>query len=215
MNKVLSISVCIVIVLCSCNSHKKERVSNSRSKTENEVIVDCHYTLSEAIAGSKAPERVLRQLKLIDVQYYSTDGKIHKGQVLTNKKIAQKIENIFRFIFVSKFLVAHAIPIVKYKWNDDLSMQANNTYSFCYRDISYSRHAFGMAIDINPYFNPERWKAGYENRIDKPIGAHYDPKQPGTFYRMHPVVQQFKKQGFRWGHSFTAKYDDHHFEMQE
>src|ERR1035437_6634 len=147
------------------------------------------------------------------VTYYSTDGKIHNGQVLTNKKLVKSLEIAFHFMFENKFPIAHAIPIVKYGWDDKLSMQANNTYSFCYRNTSYSKHAYGMAIDINPFFNPLRWKTGFENRINRPIGAHYEPAIPGTFYSLHPVVQEFKKLGFHWGHNFKDKFDDHHFEI--
>ena len=204
----------VLIVLCSCNSNqRREKPLNTRKEVKNEVIVDCRYTLKEAISGSGAPQSVLDQLELINVRYYSTDGKVHQGQILTNKKMVDKIKTIFQFILTNKFPVAHAIPVVKYNWNDDRSMQDNNTYSFCYRDISFSKHAHGMAIDINPYFNPVRWKARHENRQNKPVGAHYDPQIPGTFYKNNPVVRRFKNLGFRWGHTFTAKYDDHHFEI--
>ena len=214
MIKHFRLSIFIVILLTACNSEKKTNVTRIKHKEKIEVIVDCHYTFEEAIAGSKAPKSILDQLELIDVQYYSTDGKIHKGQVLTNKKIAPKIKTIFSFILQNKFPVARVIPIVKYNWNDNVSMQANNSYSFCYRNVSYSKHAEGMAIDINPFFNPQRWKKDQKNRIDRPIGAKYNTEVPGTFYSNHPVVQQFKKLGFHWGHSFSAKYDDHHFELK-
>ena len=204
----------VLIALCSCNSNqRREKPLNTRKEVKNEVIVDCRYTLKEAISGSGAPQSVLDQLELINVRYYSTDGKVHQGQILTNKKMVDKIKAVFQFILTNKFPVAHAIPVVKYNWNDDRSMQDNNTYSFCYRDISFSKHAHGMAIDINPYFNPVRWKTGHENRQNKPVGAHYNPQIPGTFYKNNPVVRRFKNLGFRWGHTFTAKYDDHHFEI--
>ena len=212
MRIILNITILIIILFCACNSDKKREVSKNNCKFKNEIIVDCHYTLEEAICGSKAPKSILNQLQIIDVYYYSTDGKIHKGQIITNKKVVTKLKILFSFILQHKFPIAHAIPIVKYNWDDNLSMQANNTYSFCYRDPSYSKHASGMAIDINPYFNPLRWKVGYQNRTIKPIGAHYDPAIPGTFYSLHPVVQEFRKFGFRWGHNFKEKFDDHHFE---
>ncbi len=210
--------VLVVFTFIACNSNKKENTApikhEKTTKGHNEIIVDCDYTFEEAIAGSKAPKYILNQLKLINVRYYSTDKKIHSGQILTNREITPKIESIFQFMLEHKFPVAHAIPIVKYDWDDNLSMQDNNTSSFCYRDINYSKHAKGLAIDINPYFNPVRWKAGHENRINRPIGAHYDPAIPGTFSKSNPVVQKFRTLGFRWGHSFSAKFDDHHFEMQ-
>jgi hypothetical protein len=214
MIKYFRLSIFIIIVFTSCNPERKTNTTSNKHKISEAIIVDCHYTLKEAISGSKAPKSVLNQLELIDVQYYSTDGKIHRGQVLTNKKISSEIKAIFSFILQNKFPVARVIPIVKYNWDDNASMQANNAYSFCYRNVSYSKHAQGLAIDINPFFNPQRWKKNQKNRIDRPIGAKYDAKVPGTFYSNHPVVQQFKKLGFRWGHTFTAKYDDHHFELK-
>ncbi|MDD4971729.1 MAG: M15 family metallopeptidase [Paludibacter sp.] len=206
----------IPILLFSCTRQKSDSTIPNKVTTKTfkqSITVDCNYTFEEATRGTRAPEEIIAQLKLINVKYYSTDRKIHQGQILTNTKIADKIEILFHYMFYHKFPIAHAIPIVKYNWNDDLSMQANNTYSFCYRDEGFSKHATGMAIDINPYFNPVRWKAGYETRINKPVGAHHDTSIPGTFYSFHPVVQEFRKLGFHWGHNFSAKYDDHHFDM--
>jgi hypothetical protein len=200
-----------VITLLSCNSEKKH-TTVIKHVVKPVIIVDCNYTFKEAIVGTKAPKEIIDQLQLIDVEYYSTDEKIHKGQILTNIKMVSRLEALFEFMKKVKFPIAHAIPVVKYNWNDDLSMQDNNTYSFCYRDASYSKHARGMAIDINPFFNPVRWKEGYTCRKNKPIGATYDPAKAGTFYASHPVVLEFKKFGLRWGHNFTRKFDDHHFE---
>jgi len=216
MNKFLCVlSLPILLFTISCSNehkdvHKQEKLQKIDQKAK--IIVDCNYTFEEATSGAKAPDSVLAELKLIKVLYYSTDGKIHAGQILTNRRIADIIQQMFEFMLHEKFPVARAIPIVKYHWNDNLSMLANNTYSFCYRNISYSKHARGLAIDINPYFNPVIWKKGYEYRRNKPIGAHYDPAIPGTFSSSNPVVIKFEEFGMRWGHSFTRNYDNHHFE---
>jgi len=211
--KVLFLLFLVVFFSCSHdNKGVRSDVFKIGNKATRKIIVDCRYTFAEAIAGSRAPDSVLAELKLIDVNYYSTDGRIHIGQILTNKRIAGIIKQMFDFMLHEKFPIAHAIPIVKYHWNDNISMQANNTYSFCYRNVSYSKHAFGLAIDINPYFNPVIWKKGYEYRLNKPIGTHYDVSRPGTFFASSPVVMKFEEYGMRWGHSFTRNYDNHHFE---
>lgn len=176
----------------------------------NDTIIDAAYTFEEAISGTKAPRSIIDQLTLFDVTYLSTDGRIHRGQILCNKIIEEEIKKIFRFMLDKGFVIEKAIPIVKYNWNDSLSMDDNNSYSFCYRDITYSKHATGMAIDINPRFNPLRWKG--EERPNKPEGAVRDTTVNGTLYPGHPVVEEFRKLGFRWGHTFTRFYDDHHFE---
>ena len=216
--KIICLLTCCSII--ACKPAKKEiqfiNALNTEIKEDSisndTVIIDSHYTFEQAIAGSKAPKEIINQLELFDVLYYSSDNKLHKGQILCNKAIANDLKVIFKMIAKSGFTVHHAIPVVKYRWFDDLSMQDNNTYSFCYRNENYSKHATGMAIDINPYLNPVRWKDGYEYKQDRPLEAHRDTTINGTFYSSNPVVQEFKKLGFFWGHDFKTKYDDHHFE---
>jgi hypothetical protein len=216
MRKPVFILILSVFLLFSCtkNQENKQPQTDSIHQPKDSLIIDSHYTFEQAIAGSNAPQHIIDQLILLDVVYYATDNKLHKGQLLTNKKIAEDIRYLFDFMLQERFPVAKAIPIVNYQWNDVLSMQDNNTYSFCYRNVSFSAHAMGMAIDINPYFNPCRWKEGhkYGKRKDQPEGAVYNPQVPGTFTPEHPVVLEFQKRRFHWGRTMTEKFDDHHFE---
>jgi hypothetical protein len=69
-----------------------------------------------------------------------------------------------------------------------------------------------MAIDINPLFNPLKWKNS--DRPNQPAGAVLDTTVNGTLHPNHPVVGEFRRLGFRWGHTFTRYYDDHHFEKR-
>jgi len=215
INKIL-ISCLIISAICfSCKKSEKNNSSENQivcNKGVDSVIVDCNYTFEQAIYGSKAPKSIINQLELINVQYYSMDGKIHQGQILVNKAIKNDIKIIFEYILKQKFPIAQAIPIVKYNWNDNKSMEADNTYSFCYRNIGYSKHAQGMAIDINPYLNPIRWKKEFAYKKDKPMGATYLPQVSGTFTADSKVVAKFKEFGFFWGRYFKRNCDDHHFE---
>jgi hypothetical protein len=205
----------LTLSLFSCTKkHENDNKGTDINQPYDSIIVDCNYSFEEAIAGSPAPKHIINQLILLDVVYYSTDHKLHKGQILTNKAIAEDIRYMFAFMLKQKFPVAKAIPVVKYGWNDHLSMEDNNTYSFCYRNVSYSAHAEGLAIDINPFFNPVKWKEGYlvGSRKNEPAGAVHNPKVPGTFTEESPVVIEFEKRRFHWGHNMTEKFDDHHFE---
>lgn len=195
------------------NPNSPDTLLLSQKPIVPDTIIDSDYSFEEAIAGSNAPEEIIEQLELIDVVYISTDGKIHKGQILTNRLIAEDIREIFSFMLNESFVIEKAVPITRYNWSDSLSMEENNSYSFCYRNMSYSKHAYGMAIDINPRFNPLRWKI--EDKPNQPVGAELDTTVNGTLFPGHPVVDQFKKLGFRWGHSFTKYYDDHHFEKAQ
>ena len=179
-------------------------------KEKDTLVIDSEQTFEEATQGSIAPESMIRQLVLLDVDYLSTDGKIHRGQVLTNKKIETHIRHMFNFMLENDFVVEKVIPIVKYDWSDSLSMDDNNSSSFCYRNASYSKHATGMAIDINPRFNPLRWKKS--DKPNQPEGAVLDTTVNGTLHPEHIVVKEFRRLGFRWGHTFSKYCDDHHFE---
>lgn len=218
INKAVLFDFAVVLLLClsvSCSKNKKKVQRASFKKIESRVvadIVDCKYTFEEATAGTNAPAYILKQLCLLDVKYYSFDNRIHKGQLLTNVKIVPDVVQLFEFMFARHFPIGSVVPVVKYNWNDSLSMQANNSYSFCYRDITFSKHAFGMALDINPFQNPVRWKNAYHYRIDQPIGAVYNPNHLGTFSSSSYIVHEFKVHGFRWGHGFKRNFDDHHFE---
>lgn len=190
--------------------------NNSRidDTIDDVIIVDSDYSFDEAIEGSGAPEHILAQLVLIDVEYYSTDELLHRGQLLVNKKIEADMKVLFEYIKETRFPIYSAIPVVRFGWSDARSMEANNTYVFCYRDISYSKHATGMAIDINPLFNPLRWKPPFDERPNKPANGVYDVNVPGTLYPGHHLVEKFNALGYRWGHYFRRNYDSHHFEKR-
>ncbi|MFH1051640.1 MAG: M15 family metallopeptidase [bacterium] len=176
------------------------------------VIIDSDMTMNEALQNTKAPPEVIDDLVLLDVTYYSFDNNIHKGQIVVHKDVEQDIREIFNLILKMKFPVNKVIPIVKYDWSDDASMEDNNTSAFCYRFIAgttrLSNHAFGKAIDINPFNNPVIHKDGSTS----PGKAKYNPKKPGTFYKEHPIVQEFLKRGWRWGGDFNSYKDNHHFD---
>ena len=151
--KFLIILFAILLEMTSTNSSVGSIIQD-----DSNVIIDCSYTFEEAISGIEIPISIINQITLIDVEYYSFDNKLHKGQILVNKKAVKDIKNIFEFIKSSHFPVAKVIPVVKYNWSDQASMEDNNTSAFNYRKVKgykvLSPHSYGLAIDINPLQNP-------------------------------------------------------------
>ncbi len=175
-------------------------------------IMDSQMTFREAIAGSKAPTEVVRDLCLLDVRYYSFDGMLHQGQLVVHKDVRVDVVEIFQLIERLKFPVNKVVPIVSYGWSDNASMADNNTSAFNYRTVAgtkrLSRHACGLAVDINPFRNPVVHNGG---RIS-PRGAVYRPCDPGVLTPDHPVVEEFLKRGWQWGANFKSMKDYHHFD---
>lgn len=179
---------------------------------EDEVIIDSNLTFGEAMAGTKAPKDIIDSMTIVNVRYYSTDGKLHQGQLIVNKAVIEDVRAIFNLIEDIEFPIYIVLPIVKYNWSDDASMESNNTSAFNYRFIAgtkrLSNHSFGRAVDINPYFNPVIYADG---RIS-PKGAKYDENGIGVFTKDNPIVKEFIKRGWRWGGNFKSFKDYHHFD---
>ena len=130
---------------------------------------------------------------------------------MTHADIADDLSHLFEFMLKNDFVIEKAIPIVRYGWSDSLSMDDNNSYSFCYRVSSYSKHARGMAVDINPRSTRS---VGSTRIVPTSRGRVLDTTVNGTLYPGHPVVDEFRRKGFRWGHTFSRYWDDHHFEKR-
>ncbi len=180
-------------------------------------IIDSDISLSEALRKESPPEFKERQ-RLLDVLYYSFDGKIHKGQVVIEERLVGDIQEVFRVALENKFPITSVIPIShdrffkNGKWNeDDQSMMSNNTSAFNYRKVTggdyLSKHAYGFAIDINPVQNPY-----IKGNIVLPPDAVYDMSKPGTLAYDSPVVKTFIRLGWTWGGNWESLKDYQHFE---
>lgn len=159
-----------------------------------------------------APVEIQRNQKLLTVKYYAFDGKLMTGQLVADRRVLKDLEEIFRFAREIKFPMQSVIPVAAFGWNDDSSMKANNTSAFNYREITgggqISMHAFGYAIDINPFINP--YVKG--TRVE-PAGAYYLPGERGTLTTDHPLVKKFRSLGWNWGGDWVGPAKDYqHFE---
>ena len=185
--------------------------------TLQDPIIDSDITLAQALRKYSPPEFQKRQ-RLIEVLYYSFDGKIHKGQLVIEERLVGDIREVFRVALKNKFPIGSVIPISHDKfyqdgeWNEDeQSMLSNNCSAFNYRTVtggaSLSKHAYGFAIDINPVQNPYS-----KGDVVLPAGAVYDPSVPGTLTEECPVVKTFKRLGWTWGGNWKTLKDYQHFE---
>ncbi len=180
---------------------------------EPKIIIDCNYTFEEALEGIEIPSSIINELTLVEVEYYSFDDKLHRGQLVVNKKAEKDIKIIFNLIRELKFPIAKVIPAVKYNWDDEASMKDNNTVAFNYRKVKGSKvlsaHSYGMAIDINPIQNPH-----IKGKITLPQIGKYDQKGKGTILHDSKLVKEFVNRGWHWGGRWRSSKDYQHFEKK-
>ena len=200
---ILILFVFIVTVATSLGNHNLFQ--------EDEIIVDSKYTFEEVFSNSKIPEKIRKNLKLISVEYFSFDDKLHRGQIVIHKDLTNDIIEIFKIIKDKKFPVDKVIPINEYNWSDENSMKDNNSSAFNYRYVKgtnkLSPHALGRAIDINPKLNPYIKKGK-----SYPANSEYDISVKGTIKSDSFLVKEFVKRGWKWGGFWKRNKDYQHFE---
>ncbi len=182
-------------------------------------IVDSQMTPDQAFDGLDpgCPDAIRARQTLVRVLYYSFDGKVHTGQLVIDRDLEPDIRTVFEEALRERFPIRSVIPIADPRfrkdgrWDDDLSMAADNTSAFNYRVVTgsarLSRHAYGRAIDINPFHNPY-----VKGGIALPPGAQYKPQASGTLTADHPLVRTFLRLGWEWGGNWTSLKDYQHFE---
>lgn len=175
------------------------------------AIFSFSYGKDKYIQKPNTPKDITSQMTLVQVEYIDYNGKENLGLLVVNKKIEKEIIEIFKEIKESGFQIEKIIPISEYDWDDDKSMEDNNTSGYNYRFVAnttkLSNHSYGMAIDINPRYNPMLVK----DKVYPPNGS-YSKENKGTISADSPVVKIFKKKGWTWGGDYKTIKDYQHFE---
>lgn len=156
----------------------------------------------------------LAYLTVTHIDFY---GKSRIGHIIVANSIAEEVLDIFREIYQAQFPIERIRLIDYYGADDYYSMADNNSVGFNFRYISgtttLSRHAWGMAIDINPVQNPF-----IRGDILWPVsGADYMDRtnvREGMILVDDAVYNAFTSRGWIWGGHWTLPIDYHHFERR-
>ena len=158
-------------------------------------------------------------LRYISVKYYDFDNQVQTGEIICNKAIAQDLVEIFYELYCNEYQIDKIRLVDEYQADDDLSCADNNTSCFNFRTVdqtsTLSKHAQGLAIDINPFQNPyvtypngkERISpAGSEPYADRSSGLPHIITENDLCYRL------FTAHGFTWGGHWKTLKDYQHFQ---
>jgi hypothetical protein len=100
-------------------------------------------------------------------------------------------------------------------------MRDNNTSCFCFRTVSgrqhLSYHARGLAVDINPLYNPYV-RTGKDGKqiVEPATGKPYCDRKKDFQYKIDKndlCYKLFLQNGFTWGGSWRTMKDYQHFEF--
>ena len=156
-------------------------------------------------------------LRYIRVLHVTAEGETRVGELVMNKAVAQDVCGIFHQLYDAGYPIHKMHLVDDYDADDNASMEDDNTSAFNYRLVAgtsdMSRHAYGMAIDINPYYNP--YCIPDEDYVS-PASAYRYGDRSGTWpYKIEEgdlCHRLFLEAGFTWGGYWDYTKDYQHFE---
>ena len=176
--------------------------------------------LAEFITGVSYPENLEEpaiftgDLSYVHVLYCDFEGNPAEGELICNQAIAQDLVEIFYELYKAEYQIEKIRLIDEYGGDDDLSMEDNNTSCFNYRVVSgsssLSRHAYGLAIDINPLYNP--YITYNKDHTIKVAPAAGSKSFPYKIDESDLCCRLFKEHGFTWGGDWNSCKDYQHFQ---
>ncbi|HVN50396.1 MAG TPA: M15 family metallopeptidase [Acidimicrobiales bacterium] len=164
------------------------------------------------------------QLRRLTIPYWGFDGRVHQGQLVVNAAAVPAMGAVFARLFAARFPIHKMVTIDHYPGSgvqlDDESTADDNTAAFNCRNAvnpggtpSWSEHAFGEAIDVNPVENPYVESNGV---VDPPAGAAYVNRsvhRTGMAYAGSVLNAAFAAVGWGWGGYWGANPDYQHFSV--
>lgn len=221
------------VTLQTPNSQTEEQQGSNETGTseidENNVGIEISFdnqfysstitdSIFERINGKsfKDDTPVLREdLRYIHVLYNNAKGDTSEGEIIVHKVIAVDVLSIFKTLYDNGYVIENMSLVDEYSADDNVSMMVNNSSGFNTRKMTgsdvYSLHSYGLAIDVNPLYNP------YVNGdMVLPASARGYVDRRGSFPMKFTeddfCVRTFVSHGFVWGGSWANLKDYMHFE---
>ena len=163
----------------------------------------------------------MSDLRLLTVTHWGFDGRRHTGQLVVNRAATGALGRAFGRLYGLRFPIRHMELADMYGPTRDRPSDGDVTGSFDCRQAvpspcsggsgtgTWSMHAYGLAVDVNPVENP------YVG-----CGQSRDPSAKPYFDRSHHrrgmvtprAIAAFRSVGWGWGGSWTGNTKDYmHF----
>lgn len=156
------------------------------------------------------------ELRYLRLGFWGFDGLPHQGEMIVNRTVAEDIVELFRSLWDQRFPLEEMRIVTQADLEAEPTGDGNNTTAFVCRAVvggsRFSEHAYGLAIDINPFQNPYR----KGDLVLPELAASYLDRsvtRPGMVAEGGPVVSAFDALGWGWGGRWSSLDDYHHFAL--
>ncbi len=154
------------------------------------------------------------ELGYVTVSHVGFDNEYHTGELLVNAAWAEEVVGVFEKLHAAAFPIEQMRIIRLEEIDAPPTGDWNDTTSFVCRpavgNSSWSQHAYGLAVDVNPFHNP--YLKG--DLVLPELASVYtdrDNLRPGMIEAGDTVVEAFAELGWAWGGNWTTLKDWMHF----
>ena len=156
----------------------------------------------------------LSDLRLLRLSYWGFDGRVHRGQLIVNADATAAVLTAVRLLFTARYPIHRMRPVEAFGGSDERSMLADNTSAFNCRGVpgstAWSQHAYGRAVDLNPFENPEVRR----RQVDPPAASAWADRSrtgPAVIHHGDAAWRAFAAVGWTWGGDWSYPLDYMHF----
>jgi hypothetical protein len=154
------------------------------------------------------------ELRYVTVTFWGFDDRTYLGELIVHRSVAEEVVSVFERIYDARFPIEEMRVVTKADLDAPPTGDGNNTTAFVCRPTTlsdnWSQHAYGLAIDVNPFHNP------YERDgtvLPELATAYLDRDQdlPGMIHDGDAVTSAFDAIGWGWGGRWQSLSDWMHF----
>ncbi|HUS21144.1 MAG TPA: M15 family metallopeptidase [Aeromicrobium sp.] len=154
--------------------------------------------------------------------FWGFDGRRHTGELLVNADAADAMVQVFGRLYAAHFPLEEMRITRAEELDAEPTGDGNNTSAFTCRPLpgttTWSEHAYGRAVDVNPFQNPYIKPPNAKGipgdmLIPELASAYLDRSRqaPGMIRPGDPVVQAFASVNWQWGGAWQKSKDYMHF----
>lgn len=158
----------------------------------------------------------VEELSYLTMTHWGFDQRFHTGEMIVRSDVADDVVTVFRRLHESRFPIEQMRVVTKEEIDAHPTGDWNDTTSFVCRPAvgssSWSQHALGTGIDVNPFHNPylkgdlvlPELASAYTDRDDIRVGMITEGDV---------VTEAFAEIGWGWGGHWSSLKDWMHFSL--
>jgi D-alanyl-D-alanine carboxypeptidase len=156
----------------------------------------------------------LADLRYVTVSFRGFDGRPHTGELVLHRRAAEQVVSVFAGLYRARFPIEQMRLVTTTDLHAHPTGDGNNTAAFVCRAARnqrrWSAHAYGLAVDVNPFQNP--YRRG-DLVLPELASAYLDRGwvRPGMIRAGDVVTRAFADIGWTWGGTWRSPTDLMHF----